>query len=657
MNKFVKKTLVLSTSAASMLSSFAGVAAPAMNTVAHADYEKADKTQLNSAINKAEAISFSSPTYKDETQANKDTFNKMLSAAQDLENREYATQAQVDLATQALNKAVDQLNENAETRTQHKKDADARSQQSFTIEPTVKALQDAVDKAQNLIDSKSPQYTGAMPDKKATFDNALQNGKDSLQNWNDNKKDMSAEQANKLAQQMKDRTKALQDAQEALNDGNTAQARAALEAALQNAAGIKNSDRYTKAPKDAQKAFDDAVKKGQTDDKDPYATNNVLNGDTQGINDAIAGLDTGSKNQQVAKQALEKALEQAKGLKDQDAYKKASPEAQQKFDDAISNGEKVDGDPNATTGDVTDAINKLHDAEDLINGPDSANKKPLKDELTKAEAMKNTDKYTKATPAEQKALDDAISHGKSVLNDPLAKDSDITDAINGLKGAEDALTGEAEKQAVAKKLRDAIDKANQDKETNNYKHADPDKKSALDDAIKNAQDDLGDPDTSKNNLQRDLDDLTKADNDLNGDKNDQDFAAAKKALQAEVDKAEPMKTTPPYQFATATPKKAFDDALSNAKNSLTDPNATTDQLKHNLTSLQSAESGLDGVIPKVDTTPFQKDLDSYKDSAAAKDLPEMGESTSALAAAGVAMASLVTMAGSAWVMRKKRSLR
>ena len=95
-----------------------------------------------------------------------------------------------------------------------------------------------------------------------------------------------------------------------------------------------------------------------------------------------------------------------------------------------------------------------------------------------------------ADAVNQQALDDAITYGQDVLNDPTADQKKVDDADQAIKDAENNLNGQPTDKS---QLQKGIDQGNETKNTDAYKNADSDKQKALDDAIKHGQDVLNDP--------------------------------------------------------------------------------------------------------------------------------------------------------------------
>ncbi|KXB69134.1 InlB B-repeat-containing protein, partial [Peptostreptococcus anaerobius] len=106
--------------------------------------------------------------------------------------------------------------------------------------------------------------------------------------------------------------------------------------------------------------------------------------------------------------------------------------------DKIKAGEKV-------TAKAKDA----NDNESAEGEATPVDKTDLKAEVDKNndDAIKNSDKYKNADQTKKDAYDTALDKAKKVLGDPNALQKDIDEALNGLKDAEAALDGQADKTA------------------------------------------------------------------------------------------------------------------------------------------------------------------------------------------------------------------
>ena len=127
----------------------------------------------------------------------------------------------------------------------------------------------------------------------------------------------------------------------------------------------------------------------------------------------------------------------------------------------------------------------------------------LSNEVASSSALTNQVSYQNAGDASKTAFDQALSDAKSVLNKKDATQSEVDQALSKLQDAKSGLDG---KQTDISALKAAVDDSTATKETDLYKNASGDKKSAYDSALTQAQNRLNNPLLS----QADADKLAKA---------------------------------------------------------------------------------------------------------------------------------------------------
>ena len=131
-------------------------------------------------------------------------------------------------------------------------------------------------------------------------------------------------------------------------------------------------------------------------------------------------------------------------------------------------------------------------------------------------------------------------------------------------------------------LKSAVAKADTVKAANSQ--ASEDKQKAYQAAIEAGQTVLKNGQASQDDVNNALSKIEQAKKDLTGS-----------ALQTAVDEASDTKTQPNYYNASEEAKKAYNDALEQAKSVLANPKATQDQLDEANSALTSAKAGLTGV--------------------------------------------------------------
>ena len=585
-----------------------------------------DKSQLQKDIDQG------NQTKQDDKYRNADpdkqkALDDAIKYGQDVLNDPTADQKKVDDADQAIKDALKNLNGQATDKTQLQKDVDQGNQtkddDSYKNADAdkQKALDDAIKHGQDVLDDKNTDQK--------TVDDADRAIKDALKDLNGQVTDKSQLQKDVvLGNQTKnkdtyknasqDAQKALDDAvnhgQDVLNDQNADQktvdqADQAIKDALKNLNGqatdktqlqqdinqgnqIKQDDKYQKADPDKQKALDDAVKYGQDILNDPTVDQKTVDDADQTIKDALNDLN----GQATDKTQLQKDVNQGNQAKNDDSYKNADADKQKALDDAIKHGQDVLNDKNADQKAVDDADQAIKNALKDLNGQ-VTDKTQLQKDINQGNQIKQDDKYQKADPDKQKALDDAINYGEDVLNNKNADQKTVDDADRSIKDALKDLNGKATDKS---QLQNDVDQASQTKQDDKYRNADPDKQKELDDAIKHGQDVLNDPTADQKTVDAADQAIKDAQKDLNGQATD------KSQLQKDVDKGKQTKQTDAYKNASQAAQKALDDAVNYGEDVLNDQNADQKTVNDADHAITDALKNLNGET--TDKSQLQKDV-------------------------------------------------
>ncbi|PTJ95907.1 lectin-like domain-containing protein [Staphylococcus simulans] len=498
---------------------------------------KADKTDLQKALDTAKAITGLEPTDKEDK-----AVQDAIDAAQTVNKDDNATPQQVADATKAINDAV------------------ATKAHQDALDQLNKALEDAakVDKTdlQKALDT-AKAITGLEPTDKE--DKAVQDAIDAAQTVN---KDDNA-----TPQQVADATKAINDAvatkahQDALDQ---------LNKALEDAAKVDKTD-YTA---DSVKPFDTAVKAGKTAAGDNTSTVEALNNATKAVKDATAQL-------VPDKSKLDTAITEAKALEPL-----TDSNTDQLLKNVLNAAETVKNNPNATPEEIKTATWNL---EDEINNKKAADAiEALKSAVNKAEQL-NEAKYT---PNTYEPLKTAITEGQKIINNPpsadtpatLAKAKQIEELVNALKERADKTElGNALDKAIAYgdlNPNDAEDKALQDAVTAGQKvNGDG---NATTEEVANAVKTINDAIAAKER-QDAVDELTKAINDAKAVNKDDYKPNTVTPFETAVTAGETAKDD-----ATKTVEeiKAATKAITDAKNAL-DKKADKTELNTSVTTAEN----------------------------------------------------------------------
>ncbi len=362
---------------------------------------------------------------------------------------------------------------------------------------------------------------------------------------------------------------------------------------------------YYNATPEAQKAYTDAISNGQT------ILNNIKNStenyDQSDIDDAVTAIQTAQKaltGKETNKTELQDAIDQASTVESSDNYTNADSNLQKAYTDAISAGQKVLSNDNATQTEVDNALTTINNAKDALNGDakKAASKEALQKAVDEAPTVKSDDAaYYNGSAEAKTAYDNAITAGQTVLDNPDATATQITDALNAINTAKGNLKGEATDKAA---LQTAVDNSATVKESNNYTNADETQKTAYDNAVTAAQTVLNKTNATQAEVNQALQDLETANNNLNGDAKTE--AANKAALEAAVKDAPNVRNTPAYYNGSEEAQTAYNNAItagqavlnqanpsaSDVKNALDAINAAKDNLKGETTSTEALETAL-----------------------------------------------------------------
>ncbi|PTJ50840.1 hypothetical protein BU019_09525 [Staphylococcus simulans] len=500
--------------------------------------QKADKAELQKAIDKATGLGQLNPADKEDK-----AVQDALATANTVNDNQNATPQEVQQATEALNNAI------------------AAKERQDALDELQKALDDAINakKAQDAKEAKAAADAkqAALDALKEELAKVAKIDKDNftphtvapLTEKEDAGKAIVAAPENKTTKEIEDATQALKDAEAALQAKSD---KAALQAAIDKANALGQLD-----PTDKEdKALQDAVTAGEAVKADGNATPQQVQEATKAITDAIA-----AKERQDALDALQKALDDAKTVK-KDDYK---PNTVAPFEAAITAGEAAKADATKTPEELKAAAKAITDAKNNLEA--KANKDELNKAITTAEGL-TLDPNDK----EDKAVQDALAKAKEVQADQNATQAAVDaakaaleDAINAKK-AQDAIEAKEAadaKQAALDALKQELAKAAQ-VDKNNYT---PDSVKPLTDSQTAGQAIV---DAPENKTTEEIEKATQA------------LKDAQAGLVAKADKAELDKAITAAEGLTLDPNdkedKAVQDALNKAKEVQANPNATQEEV-------------------------------------------------------------------------------
>ena len=254
---------------------------------------------------------------------------------------------------------------------------------------------------------------------------------------------------------------------------------------------------YYNATAEAQKAYTDAISTGKT------ILANPNNYDQVDVDNAVTAIQNAQKaltGEPTNKTELQAAVDDASKVESSDNYTNADADLQKAYTDAISAGQKVLSNDNATQTEVDNALTTINNAKDALNG--DAKKVAKQAVADAATAKNNAIDASNLTDEEKGALKQKVTEAQTAADqaiDNATTNAAVTEAqTNGIKaidGIEVPTTSANKEKAVtdlntaAENAKKAIDQDNN--LTNEEKQAakdqiDSDAKTAQD-AINNAK--------------------------------------------------------------------------------------------------------------------------------------------------------------------------
>ena len=284
---------------------------------------------------------------------------------------------------------------------------------------------------------------------------------------------------------------------------------------------------------------------------------------------------------------LKKAIEKANAKKTTTAYTQASDTAA--FDTALDNANTL----NSDNGDNEDAdavqakIDALTNAK--LDGEDQLSK-AKNDAIDKINALTNLNKAQKQAAIAQVTAAETKDAINPIVETATTLDGKMSDLKKAIEAAIKALNGLPTDKAALQRIYDRVDEI---KNSTLYIYEDVKTREFFDYAVKVAKEVLDDPMATQDQVETAKAQLEAAINKLKGvapQVND----INKEALKTEVAKKDQVQSATVYTNASASAKKAYNDALANAEAVLADENATQADIDDALAKLISALENLDG---------------------------------------------------------------
>ncbi|TRT40964.1 LPXTG cell wall anchor domain-containing protein, partial [Lactobacillus mulieris] len=629
------------------------------------DGETTDKSALETAVNDQSDVQKTS-AYYNASDDKKQAYDDAVSAGQKVLNNDSATQSEVDSATSAINNAKSAL--------------DGETTDKSALETAVNDQSDV---------QKTSAYYNASDDKKQAYDDAVSAGQKVLNN------DSATQSEVDSATTAIDNAKAALDGQAtetatsstgtsdttSSTTGSTTESsvdKSALETAVNEQSTVESTSAYYNASDDKKQAYNDAVSAGQTVLNDDSATQSEVDSATTAINNAKAALDgqatetdtsstgasdttsstTGSTTENsVDKSGLETAVNEQSTVEATDAYKNASNDKKQAYDDAVSAGQTVLNDDSATQSEVDSATTAINNAKAALDGQatetdtsstgasdttssttgstteNSVDKSGLEKAVNEQSTVESTDPYKNASDDKKQAYDDAVSAGQKVLNNDSATQSEVDSATTAINNAKSALDGQAtdtsstgasdttssttgsttENSVDKSGLETAVNEQSTVEATDAYKNASNDKKQAYDDAVSAGQKVLNNDSATQSEVDSATTAIDNAKAALDGQATETDTSSTgasdttsstpgtttessvdKSALETAVNEQSDVQKTSAYYNASDDKKQAYDDAVAAGQTVLNNDSATQSEVDSATSAIDNAKAALDG---------------------------------------------------------------
>ena len=398
------------------------------------------------------------------------------------------------------------------------------------------ALQAAVDAASDF-ENTSATYYNADTAKQKAYTNAVAAGSTALNDLNATVDSLTAALKN------------INNAKNAL-DGQPTN-KQALQAAVDKSKDIKNSNNYTNADQNEKTAYDSAVTAAQSVLDNNNATQAQVNQALQDLNAANGKLNGDAKTEAANKAALEDAVKEAPTVeKTSSKYYNGTEKAQDDYKNAVSEGQKVLDNSNATADQIKTALDNINAAKSALDG-DPTNKTILQNSVDNAVDLDKSNADAQA----KKDYTDALDKAKQVLAYSNATQQAVNEANAALTNAKTALDNSSALQNAKDALQQAVDAKLTTEKTPAYYNADSAKQQAYDTAINAGTDAL-------NAQNPTVESLTTALNKINEVKAALDGKATDTSkLKAAVDNADTVKAGNDYKDASADVQKQYDDAV------------------------------------------------------------------------------------------------
>ena len=507
------------------------------------------RDQLQKLVDEASTVEVGS-NYINATDSLKTAYTNAISNGSVLLQNPSATSEQLEAAATAITTAKTALNGD--------------------LNKVKQDLQAAVDAAPDF-ENTSATYYNAASAKQQAYNTAISDGSEALKAQNPTVESL---------------TTALNKINEAKNalDGQPTD-KQALQAAVNKSKDVKDSNNYANADQNAKTAYDNAVTAAQGILDNSNATQAQVTQALQDLNTANGKLNGDAKTEAANRQALEDAVKEAPTVEKTDSkYYNGTEKAQDDYKNAVSEGQKVLDNANATADQIKTALDNINAAKGALDG-DPTNKTILQNSVDNAVDLDKSNADAQA----KKDYTDALNKAKQVLAYPNASQQAVNEANAALTNAKTALDNSSALQNAKDALQRAVDAKSTTEKTPAYYNAASAKQQAYNTAISAGSDALKAQNPTVESLTTALNKINEAKSALDGKATDTS------KLKAAVDNANTVKASNDYKDASADDQKQYDDAVK-AGQQLLDPTtapspltqADVDRAAKAITDAQSA---------------------------------------------------------------------
>ena len=507
------------------------------------------RDQLQKLVDEASTVEVGS-NYINATDSLKTAYTNAISDGSALLQNPSATSEQLETAATAITTAKTALNGD--------------------LNKVKQDLQAAVDAAPDF-ENTSATYYNAASAKQQAYNTAIRDGSEALK------------AQNPTVESLTDALNKINDAKAAL-DGQPTN-KQALQAAVNNSKDVKDSNNYANADQNAKTAYDNAVTAAQGVLGNSNATQAQVTQALQDLNTANDNLNGDAKTEAANRQALEDAVKEAPTVEKTDSkYYNGTEKAQDDYKNAVSEGQKVLDNANATADQIKTALDNINAAKGALDG-DPTNKTILQNSVDNAVDLDKSNADAQA----KKDYTDALNKAKQVLAYPNASQQAVNEANAALTNAKTALDNSSALQNAKDALQRAVDAKSTTEKTPAYYNAASAKQQAYNTAISAGSDALKAQNPTVESLTTALNKINEAKSALDGKATDTS------KLKAAVDNANTVKASNDYKDASADDQKQYDDAVK-AGQQLLDPTtapspltqADVDRAAKAITDAQSA---------------------------------------------------------------------